>query len=95
MAIGKWGGGGDGGEVSDIAHSSYSRHQILSDTQQYFPSKDIALLPHLPASKKLLEEQIFEEQIHWVPLYIKNSSCTNYFAVKAPFSTLEHQLLIR
>ena len=58
MAVGK-GGGGDGGEVSDIAHSSYSRHQILSDTQQYFPSNDISLLPHLPAGKKLLEEQIF------------------------------------
>ena len=52
-------GGGDGGEVSDIAHSSYSRRQILSDTQQYFPSNDISLLPHLPAGKKLLEEQIF------------------------------------
>ena len=54
-----------GGEVSEkITHSSYSRHQIPSDTQNFFsqyhfPSKDISLLPYLPASKNLPEEQIF------------------------------------
>ena len=37
------------------------RHPKLSISQQHFPSKDILLVPSLPASKHLLEEPIFWE----------------------------------
>ena len=42
-----------------IAHSSYSTHQITSDTHNFPISKDILFCPNLPASKNLPEEQIF------------------------------------
>ena len=67
---GSWGGGGGvvGGWVSEIAHTSYSRHQRTKSPQTswtvYFPAtispfKDILFFPNLPASEKLPEEQIF------------------------------------
>ena len=39
--------------------SNTLRHPQLSFSQQHVPSKDILLLPHLPASKNMPEEQIF------------------------------------
>ena len=61
------GGGGRWG-FSQIAHTSYSRHQRTKSLQTpwivYFPAtispfKDILFFPNLPASEKLPEEQIY------------------------------------
>ena len=55
-------------DFSQIAHTSYSRHQRTKSPQKswtvYFPAtispfKDILFFPNLPASEKLPEEQIF------------------------------------
>ena len=54
---GGWGEGLRG--FWQIAHSSYSTHQITSDTHNFPISKDILFCPNLPASKNLPEEQIF------------------------------------
>ena len=54
------GGGGEGLRgFWQIAHSSYSTHQITSDTHNFPISKDILFCPNLPASKNLPEKQIF------------------------------------
>ena len=72
--------GGGGWWFLTIAHSSYSRHQIPSDTMNcLFPSN--TFLPRTyyfsqishPA-KILLKNRYFEEQIRCVPLYVVNKS---------------------
>ena len=51
------GGGGGGKEVCQIAHTSYSKHQIPTDhsdvtiSQQPFLFKDISFFPNTPATK--------------------------------------------
>ena len=52
------------GRGEQIAHCSYCRHEIPSDTlnclfPSNIPSKDIQFFPNLPASKNWPEEQIF------------------------------------
>ena len=77
LQLAGWGGGGCRGErFLAIAHSSYSRHQIPSDTMNcLFPSN--TFLPRTyyfsqisQPAKILLKNRYFEEQIRWVPLYV-------------------------
>ena len=45
--------------IPDIKSPQTPWMSWIDFSQQHFPSKDILFLPNLPASKNLLEEQIF------------------------------------
>ena len=51
-------GCGHRAKFSPYIKSNPVRHHELSISLQHFPSKDILLVPSLPASKNLPEEQI-------------------------------------
>ena len=62
-----------------IAHRSYSRHQILSGTLNCLfpcniPSNDIIFFFQISQPAEIgLKNKYFEEQVHWVPLMMQIS----------------------
>ena len=60
--------------VAAILDIKYPQTPIIF-SQYHFPSKDKSLLPYLPASENLPEEQIYSaEEIQWVSLKFRYKS---------------------